>query len=601
MTGIGGGSLMTPMLILVFGVQPVTAIGTDLAYAAVTKTVGGWKHLRQKTVDLTLSSWMALGSVPAAIGGVYVLTLLEDWLGRDFEDAVIAILAGALLLTGTATLVRAFLKRMHERERDTIEMERRHKLAAVLLGLGVGFVLGVTSAGSGALIAVGLILLFRLSPQRVVGTDVFHAAILLWAAGLAHVTAGNVDFALAGTILLGSVPGVWLGSHWSVRVEPAVLRTTLAVVLIGAGLALQIEAVVERLQAGGVHAKVMPGELTTAIGAIGDPEGVLEMGLEGLAGVDRVIPISRPYKVASSELSHHEPTVFEVGDHRIGAPDTFSLVAGPCTVESRDQTLGVARAVAAAGASMLRGGAYKPRTSPFAFQGLGTEGLEILREAREETGLPVVSEMTSSQLADQFAEAVDVIQVGARNMQNYGLLEGVGKLGKPVLLKRGLSSTLDELLQAADYVLKEGNERVILCERGIRTFDNAMRFTLDLGAVPWLKLHTHLPVIVDPSHASGDRRLVGPLSRAAAAAGAGGIIVEGHRDPELALCDGPPQLYAESFDRFARRLELARRPVFGGWRAGAKERDAQCGGRGGEHGTEEEGGVVTAGEGLESA
>ncbi len=242
MTGIGGGSLMTPMLILVFGVTPVTAIGTDLAYAAVTKTVGGWKHLRQKTVDLTLSGWMAVGSVPAAIGGVYVLTLLEDWLGRDFEDAVIAILAGALLLTGAATLVRAFLKSMHERERDTIEMERRHKVAAVVLGVCVGFVLGVTSAGSGALIAVGLILLFRLSPRRVVGTDVFHAAILLWAAGLAHVTAGNVDFGLAGTILLGSVPGVWLGSHWSVRVEPAVLRTTLAVVLIGAGLALLIKA-----------------------------------------------------------------------------------------------------------------------------------------------------------------------------------------------------------------------------------------------------------------------------------------------------------------------------------------------------------------------
>jgi uncharacterized membrane protein YfcA len=242
MTGIGGGSLMTPMLILVFGVTPVTAIGTDLAYAAVTKTVGGYKHWRQKTVDLTLSSWMAVGSVPAAIGGVYVLTLLQDWLGRDFEEAVIAILAGALLLTGAATLVRAFLKRMHERERDTIEMERRHKVGAVVLGLSVGFVLGVTSAGSGALIAVGLILLFRLTPQRVVGTDVFHAAILLWAAGLAHVTAGNVDFGLAGTILLGSVPGVWLGSHWSVRVDPAVLRTTLAVVLIGAGLALLIKA-----------------------------------------------------------------------------------------------------------------------------------------------------------------------------------------------------------------------------------------------------------------------------------------------------------------------------------------------------------------------
>jgi uncharacterized protein len=242
MTGIGGGSLMTPMLILVFGVTPVTAIGTDLAYAAVTKTVGGYKHWTQKTVDLTLSTWMAVGSVPAAIGGVYVLTLLEDWLGRDFEDVVIAILAGALLLTGAATLVRAFLKRMHERERDTIEMQRKHKIAAVLLGVAVGFVLGVTSAGSGALIAVGLILLFRLTPQRVVGTDVFHAAILLWAAGLAHIVAGNVDFGLAGTILLGSVPGVWLGSHWSVRVEPAVLRTTLAVVLIGAGLALLIKA-----------------------------------------------------------------------------------------------------------------------------------------------------------------------------------------------------------------------------------------------------------------------------------------------------------------------------------------------------------------------
>jgi uncharacterized membrane protein YfcA len=243
MTGIGGGSLMTPMLILVFGVTPTTAIGSDLAYAAVTKTVGGYKHWTQRTVDFRLSSWMAVGSVPAAIAGVYVLTLLEDWLGHDFEDTVIILLAAALLLTGTATLIRALLKRMQERERDTIEpMERRHKVAAVALGLSVGFVLGVTSAGSGALIAVGLILFFRLTPQRVVGTDVFHAAILLWAAGLAHVTAGNVDFGLVGTILLGSVPGVWLGSHWSVRVDPALLRTTLAVVLIGAGLALTIKA-----------------------------------------------------------------------------------------------------------------------------------------------------------------------------------------------------------------------------------------------------------------------------------------------------------------------------------------------------------------------
>lgn len=242
MTGIGGGSLMTPMLILVFGVTPVTAIGTDLAYAAVTKTVGGYKHWRLKTVDWKLSTWMALGSVPAAVGGVYALTLFEDLAGRDFDDLLVTVLAATLLLTGAATLVRAFLKSMHARERDTIEMERRHKIAAVALGVAVGFVLGVTSAGSGALIAIGLILLFRLAPTRVVGTDVFHAAILLWAAGLAHIVAGNVDFALAGNILIGSLPGVWVGSHWSVRVEPAVLRTTLAVVLIGAGLALLIKA-----------------------------------------------------------------------------------------------------------------------------------------------------------------------------------------------------------------------------------------------------------------------------------------------------------------------------------------------------------------------
>ena len=314
----------------------------------------------------------------------------------------------------------------------------------------------------------------------------------------------------------------------------------------------QIEAVVARLEAAGVHAKVMPGALTTAIGAIGDPVGVREMGLEGLGGVDQVIPISRPYKLASSELSHHEPTVVDVQGRRVGGGETFCLIAGPCTVESSDQTLVVARAVAAAGASMLRGGAFKPRTSPFAFRGLGLEGLDVLEAARSETGLPVVSELTGTEHLDRFAEVVDVVQVGARNMQNYGLLEVVGKLGKPVLLKRGLSSTLDELLMAADYVLKEGNEHVILCERGIRTFETAMRFTLDLGAIPWLKLHTHLPVVVDPSHASGDRRLVAPLARAAAAVGADGIIVEVAEDPEAALCDGPQQLYARDFPAFAR-------------------------------------------------
>src|SRR3954467_720193 len=270
----------------------------------------------------------------------------------------------------------------------------------------------------------------------------------------------------------------------------------------------QIRAVVGRLETTGVHVLTMPGELTTAIGASVDPEGVMELGLEGMSGGDRGRPISRPYKLASSELSHHEPTIVQVDGRTVGGNETFCLIAGPCTVESREQTLAVARAVRQAGASMLRGGAFKPRTSPFFFQGLGESALEVLREAREETGLPVVSELTDTTHADAMAEVVDVIQVGARNMQNYGLLEVVGKLGKPVLLKRGLSSTVDELLMAADYILKEGNGDVILCERGIRTFETATRFTLDVGAVPYLKLHTHLPVIVDPSHAAGDRRLV---------------------------------------------------------------------------------------------
>ncbi|MBA3422661.1 MAG: sulfite exporter TauE/SafE family protein [Thermoleophilaceae bacterium] len=243
LTGIGGGSLMTPLLILVFGVKPVTAIGTDLAYAAVTKTVGGFKHLRQGTVDVSLSTWMALGSVPAAVGGVYVLAALERAAGASFDATLLAVLAGAILFTGVITLARAlFFKGLAESERDELPLERRHKAAAVAIGLFVGFMLGVTSAGSGALIALGLILAFRLVPRRVVGTDIFHAAILLWAAALAHLVAGNVDFALAGTLLVGSVPGVWLGSHWSVRIPAATLRTVLGVVLVGAGLGLATKA-----------------------------------------------------------------------------------------------------------------------------------------------------------------------------------------------------------------------------------------------------------------------------------------------------------------------------------------------------------------------
>ena len=243
MTGIGGGSLMTPLLILIFGVKPVTAVGTDLAYGAVTKTVGGWRHFRHGTVDMKLSTWMAIGSVPAAIGGVYVLEVLERAHGEDFDDLLITVLAITLLFTGAMTLARAlFLKRLHGRERERVEMDARAKVSAVALGVVVGFVLGVTSAGSGALIAVGLILLFRLVPTRVVGTDVFHAAILLWAAAAAHVVAGNVDFVLAANILVGSVPGVWAGSSLSVRVPTSTLRTTLAVVLLGSGLGLLAKA-----------------------------------------------------------------------------------------------------------------------------------------------------------------------------------------------------------------------------------------------------------------------------------------------------------------------------------------------------------------------
>jgi 3-deoxy-7-phosphoheptulonate synthase len=315
----------------------------------------------------------------------------------------------------------------------------------------------------------------------------------------------------------------------------------------------QVDAVVGRLETTGVHVVVMPGELTTAIGAIGDPAGVAELGLEIMPGVDRIVPISRPYKLASRELGAREATTLEIGGRVIG-PETFALIAGPCTVESREQTMTVARAVKDGGASMMRAGVWKPRTSPFSFPGLGDAGLEIVREAKQETGLPVVTELTTPDHAEALAEVVDVIQVGARNMQNYALLQVVGRLGKPVLLKRGLSSTLDELLQAADYILKEGNEQVMLCERGIRTFETATRFTLDVSAIPWLKLHSHLPVIIDPSHAAGDRRLVEPLARAAAAVGADGIIVEIADDPETALCDGPQQLYASDFARFAQAV-----------------------------------------------
>jgi len=243
LTGVGGGSLMTPVLILVFGFKPVTAVGTDIAYGAITKTVGGWRHFRQHTVNQSLSTWMAFGSVPAAVAGVYGLHALEKATGRSFDNTVLTIVAAALMFTGLMVLARSlFLPKLVARERETLILERRHKVAAVVLGVCVGFVLGVTSAGSGSLIAVGLIMLFRLAPRQVVGTDVFHAAILLWAAAIAHVVAGNVDFGLAGTILIGSIPGVWIGSHWSIRTPVTALRTGLGVIMIGASLGLLSKA-----------------------------------------------------------------------------------------------------------------------------------------------------------------------------------------------------------------------------------------------------------------------------------------------------------------------------------------------------------------------
>jgi len=252
----------------------------------------------------------------------------------------------------------------------------------------------------------------------------------------------------------------------------------------------------------------------------------------------------------------HEQTVLEVAGRPMGGPH-FTMIAGPCTVESREQVLEAARAVRDGGSTMFRGGAYKPRTSPYAFQGLGQEGLRLLAEAKAETGLPIVTEVMDARDLDELLEVADVLQIGARNMQNYTLLAEVGRCGRPALLKRGLSATLDELLMAAEYILKEGNESVILCERGIRTFETAYRFTLDLMAIPVLKERTHLPVIVDPSHAAGRRDLVGPMSMAAAAAGADGIIVEVHPRPEEAICDAAQQLPTAEFGDYVERVRAA--------------------------------------------
>ena len=318
----------------------------------------------------------------------------------------------------------------------------------------------------------------------------------------------------------------------------------------------EIESVVERVESVGARAHISRGEEVVTIGAIGDREHVMRLGLEAAAGVDRVLPILKPYKLASSDVRRGERSVLDVAGAKIGG-EHFALIAGPCTVESREQTMTTARVVKDAGATMLRGGAYKPRTSPYAFQGLGTAGLRILQEAKAQTGLPIVTELMDVRELDAVLEVADLVQIGARNMQNYTLLSEVGRSGRPAMIKRGLSSTLEELLMAAEYILKEGNENVILCERGIRTFETAYRFTLDLTAIPVLKELSHLPVVVDPSHAAGRRGLVEPLALAAAAAGADGVMVEVHPSPDEAICDGPQALEADDFTRFAAKVEQA--------------------------------------------
>jgi 3-deoxy-7-phosphoheptulonate synthase len=319
------------------------------------------------------------------------------------------------------------------------------------------------------------------------------------------------------------------------------------------------ERLKELLRSENYMVKEIKGVEETVLGVVGTIRKDFRH-FETLPGVAKVIPISKPYKLVSREL-HPEPSVIQVGDVAIGG-DRLVVIAGPCAVEERKRTMEIARWVRRCGAVLFRGGAFKPRTSPYSFQGMGEEGLRILAEVREETGLGVVTEMTSPSQADLMVKYVDVVQIGARNMQNFELLKCVGRIGKPVLLKRGLSATIEEWLMSAEYILSEGNEQVILCERGIRTFERHTRNTLDLTAVPVVKELTHLPIIIDPSHATGIREKVSPMARAAIAAGADGLTIEVHTDPDNALSDGPQSLYPEQFKQLMRDLHVIA-PVVG--------------------------------------
>ena len=315
----------------------------------------------------------------------------------------------------------------------------------------------------------------------------------------------------------------------------------------------EIERVAEKVRGAGGEAFVSRGTVHTIIGLVGDTAIFRGLDLANLPGVDHLIQIGKPYKMVARAL-HPQPTVVRVGSAIVGR-DTFTMIAGPCAVESEEQAFAAARAAKAAGAAILRGGAFKPRTSPYSFQGLGTRGLEILAACRDETGLPVVTEVVASGDVELVAGWADALQIGTRNMQNYELLKAVGATHKPVLLKRGFSATVEEWLMAAEYVAQRGNSEIILCERGIRTFEQATRNTLDLGGMAVAQLESHLPVVVDPSHATGRHELVAPMARAAIAAGADGVMIDVHHDPGAALCDGPQALRPEELLALTKELK----------------------------------------------
>ena len=321
----------------------------------------------------------------------------------------------------------------------------------------------------------------------------------------------------------------------------------------------EIQGVIDKLHAIGAEAHLSRGEFKTVIGAIGDREKISEIPLAALPGVEKVIPIMKPYKLVSREF-HPESTLVKVGPVEIGG-DYFTVIAGPCAVENEEQVIASAKAAKKMGASILRGGAFKPRSSPYSFQGLGEEGLRLLARARDITGLPVVTEVVDVRHVVVVANHVDVLQIGARNMQNFLLLREVGMQQKPVLLKRGMSSTVEELLMAAEYIVQGGNTNVILCERGIRTFETATRNTLDLSSVPIVKNLSHLPIIVDPSHATGKREVITALARGTLAVGADGVMVEIHPDPKAALCDGPQSLDFEQFGEMMEELKTMAPPL----------------------------------------